>query len=259
MTQEQITRMLENVSENDMQNILGFAKNKAAEEAAIANGQTPEKMIEGYLNHMAKIDPQLAEVYPNNPDGKTIEDCCMYIEKLAKGKAANHSGFQLVTISSFDVFQWATQYFLDKEIKKIEKPAPTPVKTYTSVSKTPTIKLDADALLKEKKEWEKTNNEKIDAWEKENNRNIDKFEWEHPEDLFGNKPENPYKTKENPYLKLTFPKQALLDHALAQKDKTTKLSPAEEPKPSPEPEPVQEPESEDKPDPDDEWEKAFNN
>ena len=238
MTPEQITRMFENHSQEEVSKIFEFAKNKAAEEAAIAAGETPELMIKGYLDHMITLDPQLAAVYPDNPDGKTIEDCLMFIEDKAEDKCQNKSGFQVITLSSFDVFNRATMYFLNPEIKKVEKPKPAPVKVTTSVSHTP-VKLDLEALLKEKQEWEIAHNERIDKWEKENQKAIEKFERENPMDLWGNKPENPFKDKVNPFANEQFPKQSMLDKALEQQDKVqTSETTDETSEPEPDPEAV---------------------
>ena len=236
MTQEQITRMFENHSEEEVSKVFTFLNNKAAEEAAIAAGETPDKMVKGYLDKIATLDPQLAEVYPDNPNGKTIEDCLMYIENEAQEKCKNRSGFQCVTITSFDVFNWATMYFLNPEIKKIEKPKPAPIKVTTSVSNTP-VKLDLEALLKEKEEWEIAHNERIDKWEKENQKSIEKFERENPMDLWGNKPENPFKDKVNPFANEQFPKQSMLDKALEQQDKTRTNEQTTEDASEPEPDP----------------------
>ncbi len=236
MTQEQITRMLENHSEEEVSKVFNFLNNKAAEEAAIAAGETPDKMVKGYLDKMATLDPQLAEVYPDNPDGKTIEDCLMFIQNEAEEKCKNKSGFQCVTITSFDVFNWATMYFLNPEIKKIEKPK-APAKVTTSAPYIP-AKLSLEELLKEKQEWEIAHNERIDKWEKENQKAIEKFERENPMDLWGNKPENPFKEKVNPFANEQFPKQSLLDKALEQQDKTqteqTNAETTSEPEPDPE-------------------------
>lgn len=214
MKPEEITSMLENVSKKDIENLLGYLKVQEAENAALASGTTNKEIIEGYLNKLAELDPALGAVYPNNAQGKTIDDCLAYIEDLVSKQVKTRAGMQCVSAPSFQVFEWAVRYFMDETIEKFEKKVSTP--TYKPAQpKKKTLK----DLQKAKEDWQKENDRQVQEWEIAHNARIDKFENEHKLDLFP--PENPYLKEENPFLDKTFPDQEELDKLLAEKENTT--------------------------------------
>lgn len=233
MNNELITRKLENVTQEQLENVIKYLDAQRIENDAVSKGKTNEDIIRLYLEGLAKNHPDLAAKFPNNPMGKTMKDCMEYIESLARKMAGNS---QMATVTSFTVFNWAILYFTDDSIKKHETPKPTPVVKTTA---THTQKVDLKALLAEKETWEKENKAKIDEWEQKHNAEIDDWESKHPADLFGYKPENPFLKKQNPYLNMVFPKQGILDKAIeAQKPSQTASTPPTPKEPEPDPDAV---------------------
>lgn len=210
MTNEEITRMLENIPAEKMQSFIKWMATQEAEHEAICKGSTPQEILKAYLDKMAEHDPQLATKYPQNPMGKTIKDCWEMIENRANELSGNK---RQIGLTSFQVFDMAVRYFLDDEAKKYERPKNAPI-AHTVIPKN-----NLESLLKEKENWETANKKKIDEWEKEHNAKIDAWELEHKQDLFP--PENPLLKQENPFLKSVFPQQAQLDKLLTEKTKTT--------------------------------------
>ena len=220
---EEITRMLDNITPEQFAGVIKYLDAQKIEKEAITKGTNQEEIIRIYLEGLSKNDPELAAKFPNNPMKKGMKDCMKYIESIARKT-------RQPIMTSFDVFNHAVQYFLDDSIQKIDQPKPA--------SKTPAVtpKVDIQALLDEKEKWEAENKAKIDEWEIAQNAKIDKWDKDNTEDLFGNKPENPFAKEQNPYLNMTFPKQLILDKAIeAQKNsKSTSAdapteAPAEEP------------------------------
>lgn len=223
MTQEQITSMLENVERKDVEQLFKYLKMQKAENEALAKGKSQKEIVQEYLNALAKIDPELAAVYPANNAGKSIDDCYAYIEDNAR--KMRHDGKNCVSVTSFTVFEWAVTYFLDNNIAKFE------------VKKNTTAKTDYDplpakikALQANKEKWQKENEKKVQDWETENNAKIDAFEKAHANDLFP--AINPYTGQVNPHLNAVFPQQEELDKLLAEqkaKKEKAKETPDAEP------------------------------
>ena len=221
MKPEEITRMLENVEQKDVEQLFKYLKIQQAENAALAKGKTQKEIVQEYLNELSKLDPQLAAVYPTNAAGKSIDDCFAYIEDNAT--KMRRDGKNVVTITSFTVFEWAVTYFLDDTIAKFE------VKKVATPSYDPTA-AKIKTLQANKEKWQKENDKKVQEWETDNNAKIDAFEKAHANDLFP--ADNPYTGKVNPHLSAVFPQQEELDKLLAEqkaKKKKAKESPAEEP------------------------------
>lgn len=210
MTEQEIKSLLETTPMEDIKQLFEYLKIQHAENQAIAKGATQEEVVKHFLDERRKTNLKLAQRYPENPMGKTFDDCWAYIESNAQ-KAAK--GERKVTLTSFTIFDWAVNYFCDDSIAKVEKAKTKPVAT-TKRPNEPK-KTTLEDLQKAKEEWQKANDKKVADWEIQNNAAIDKFDAEHAMDLFA--PENPYKTKENPYLKEVFPRQAELDKLLAEK------------------------------------------
>ena len=230
MKPEEITRVLENVTVEQFESAMTFLGAQELEAKVITEGKTPEDMIRIWLDGQRANNPELAAKYPKNPMGKTVKDCWSYIEQLIR---KNNTGKTLGCATSFQVFKWAAKYFIDDTIKKEEKAATATVKTSV-----PAPKVDIAALQAEKEQWEADNKAKIDEWEQKQNAKIDKWDNEHPEDLFGYRPENPFAKEENPYLKMVFPKQAILDKAIeAQKTPAKAAAPVPVETPAAEAEP----------------------
>ena len=212
MTQQEITSMLENVEQKDIEQLFKYLRTQKAENAALAKGKTQKEIVQEYLNELAKLDPQLAAVYPTNNAGKSIDDCYQYIEDNARKM---HRDGNCVSVTSYTVFEWAITYFLDESIAKFEVKKPTPVTTNYDPMGSKIKTLQAN-----KTKWQEENDKKIQAWEIENNAKIDAFEKEHAHDLFP--AQNPYTGKVNPYLDAKFPQQEELDKLIAeQKTKKT--------------------------------------
>ena len=203
MTQDQITRMLESTSEQDMRNLLNYLNIQKAENEAVRKGTNAKEMVQIYLDELSKYDELLASKYPKNPAGKTIEDCMEYVQNNARKCREGSSSF--VAVTSFAVFNWAVEYFLDDSIAIVKKKKTIPAKKQ---DKTPTI----EELQKEKAEWQAMNDKLVQEWEVNHNAQIDAFELKNKLELFP--AENPYLKDVNPYLGKTFPNQELLDKLL---------------------------------------------
>ena len=233
MTQEEITRMFENIPADRMQSYLKYMATQEAEHEAVTKGKTDEEIIKIYLDSLAKLDPQLATKYPTNTRGKSIEDCMQYIESLAQKMAKNKRS---VAINSFTVFEWTVRYFMDDEIKKFEVVKPAPVVP------TKPAKVTLASLQAEKEKWQANIKKQIDDWEVDHNAKIDQWEQEHKQDLFPE--ENPHVKEQNPFLAAVFPQQAELDRLLAEKNKPAAPEPAAD-KPAEDPEPETQDQEED--------------
>ena len=187
-----------------------------ATEMAI-KGANPEEMLKFYMDYKASINPLIAEVYPNNKDGKTIEDAIRYISdkarKLTKGNMA--------MIWHTEVFNWLEEYFIDENIKKIESPKPTPVaKSTTSTPKLSTSLLEI--TRKQYEDWQTTQKEKIDKWEKEHLEKIDKWCEQHQNELFFDPTQHPFVNEKNPHLEQINPFAEKLEQLEAEQNKNTK-------------------------------------
>lgn len=223
MTQQEITSMLENVEQKDVEQLFKYLRMQQAENAALAKGKTQKEIVQEYLNELSKLDPQLAAVYPTNAAGKSIDDCYAYIEDNARKLRTD--GKNTVSVTSFTVFEWAVTYFLDDTIAKFEVKKSTPIVTTYDITAGKIKTLQAN-----KEKWQKENDKKIQDWETENNAKIDEFEKAHAHDLFP--ADNPYTGIVNPHLDAKFPQQEELDKLLAEqkaKKKKAKETPAEEP------------------------------
>lgn len=236
MTPEEITRMLENTSAKDVENLIKYLNIQKAEAEAVTKGTTNEEIVQNYLDNLIKYDPQLAEKYPTNNMNKGIKDCMDYINNLAQKTAA--PGARMAAVNSFTVFEWAVRYFLQDEIEKFEKPKPAPYQP-----KAPTLQQKIDTLKQAKEKWLQGNKNKIDAWEIENNAKIDLWEKEHKLDLFPSN--NPYANKVNPHLSEVFPQQEELDKLITEQNKKSKPEPTAEPEKT---EPAAEPDNSDQED-----------
>ena len=217
MTQDQVTRRFEKMSEEQFNQMMSYLDADLAAKAAL-KGKTHEEMVKNYLDELRKTNERLAQNYPANPQGKTIKDCMEYITNFARKNSNSRSE---AMVASFVVFDWAVEYFINPDIKKIEKPKPVAAPT-----KKPEDKLSE--LLKQKHDWEEANKKKIDEWEIENNAKIDAFNKKHEMDLFP--PENPHANAVNPYLDKVFPAQEELDKILneATQKNNPNLTPAEQ-------------------------------
>lgn len=98
-----------------------------------------ESAIKNALDNRAKSNELLANNYPNNPDKKTIADCCKWITDEAR----KHKCGSCAIISDEDVFNMATSYFVEPGIKKYGGDA----KASVAQSNEP-AKVDADKLQK---------------------------------------------------------------------------------------------------------------
>ena len=243
MKPEEITRMLENVEQKDVESLFKYLRIQQAENAALAKGKTQKEIIQEYLNALSKLDPQLAAVYPDNKAGKSIDDCYAYIEDNARKLRTD--GKNTVSVTSFTVFEWAVTYFLDETVAKFEVKKGTPVVTNYDITAGKIKTLQAN-----KEKWQKENDKKVQAWETENNAKIDEFEKAHAHDLFP--AINPYTGRVNPHLNAKFPQQEELDKLLAEQKakKKAKETPADEPAATAEEPAPKEPETPDEPDDD---------
>ena len=217
MTQDQVTRRFEKMSEEQFNQMMSYLDADLAVKAAL-KGKTHEEMVKNYLDELRKTNERLAQNYPANPQGKTIKDCMEHITNFARKNANNRSE---AMVASFVVFDWAVEYFINPDIKKTKKTKPT-----AAPSKKPEDKLSE--LLKQKHDWEEANKKKIDEWEIENNAKIDAFNKKHEMDLFP--PKNPHANAVNPYLDKVFPAQEELDKLLneATQKNNPNLTPAEQ-------------------------------
>lgn len=222
MKPEEITRMLENVEQKDVESLFKYLRMQKAENEALAKGKSQKEIVQEYLNALSKLDPQLAAVYPDNKAGKSIDDCYAYIEDNAR--KLRRDGKNTVSVTSFTVFEWAVTYFMDETIAKFEVKKSTPVVTNYDITAGKIKTLQAN-----KKKWQEENDKKAQAWETENNAKIDAFEKAHANDLFP--AINPYTGRDNPHLDAKFPQQEELDKLLAEQKakKKAKETPADEP------------------------------
>lgn len=170
-----------------------FIEQMNAEREAL-KGNSPEQIIEFYLDYMQSRDEELAKAYPNNPQGKTIKDCYQYILSKARQTA---NGSSSTMLHHNIVFGWAKDYFIDTTITKKETNTNTNAMTFVPKPKSPA---DQAREYKEKHEqaiqWETKHNEKIARWESEQKRKILEYDM----DLFNNPEENPYRKEKCPYL-----------------------------------------------------------
>lgn len=168
-----------------------FIESMNAEREAL-KGNSPEQIIEFYLDYMQSRDAQIAEAYPDNKQGKTIKDCYQYILKKARQTANGSSA----TMQHHNVvFGWAKDYFTDTSIPKEE--SKTPAKTYVpkpEPQKNPAQ--DYGTRHKLALQWEAQRNEKIAKWEKEQKQKIREYDM----DLFNNPDEKPYRNQQCPFL-----------------------------------------------------------
>lgn len=204
MTQDQITKVLENTSVDEFQGLLEHLNKQKAELAAI-QGKNHKEMIQYYLDEKSKTDIALARQYPNNSQGKTIEDCVRYITNNAsKMKDRNVA----IVHHSF-VFEWAVKYFVDDTIKKETAAVPATIKSSTSQKST----MSPEELKKLHDEWEKAHLQRINdwiakheelslKWEQKQKKKIAQWEAEHAQtSLFGetSNEKNPYLDEINPH------------------------------------------------------------
>lgn len=171
--------------------IQDFIESMNAEREAL-KGNSPEQIIEFYLDYMQSRDPQLADAYPHNPQGKTIKDCYRYILKKARQTANGSSA----TMQHHNVvFGWAKDYFVDASIPKEE--SQTTTKAYVPKPAPPknSAKEYADKHT-QALQWQAKHEEKIARWEKEQLKKIREYDM----DLFNNPDDNPYRKEKCPFL-----------------------------------------------------------
>ena len=63
MTQEEITRMFENIPADRMQSYLKYMATQEAEHEAVTKGKTDEEIIKIYLDSLAKLDPPNKKIF----------------------------------------------------------------------------------------------------------------------------------------------------------------------------------------------------
>lgn len=171
-----------------------FMEQMNAEREAL-KGNSPEQIIEFYLDYMQSRDEQLAKAYPDNPQGKTIKDCYQYVLNKAR-KTANGSSATMLHHNI--VFGWAKDYFVDSSIpKEGTNTTTTTAKDYVPKPKTPEEQaLEYKDRHEQTLQWETKQKEKIARWEAEQKKKILEYDM----DLFNNPDENPYRKEKCPYL-----------------------------------------------------------
>lgn len=175
LTQEQINLLIQEAEDV-----------KACNEAL--KGNSPQQIIEFYLDYQQSRMPELNAAYPNNKLGKTVKDCYGYIMDKARKQA---TGSQYMAHHKI-VFGWAVEYFVNDDIKKFEQTKPAPAGTST------TTKADYKRLHDE---WEIAHKSRVEEWEKSHQEAINKWSKEHQFELFFDPALCPELQKENPFLK----------------------------------------------------------
>ena len=187
LTQEQIDLLIQEAEDV-----------KACNEAL--KGDSPKQMIEFYLDYQQSRKPELNAVYPDNKQGKSINDCYNYIlDKARKQANGNNSYMAHHKIE----FQWAEDYFMNEDIKKFEKAAPAKVTTKPKEYK---INTSPEAERKKYYDWENAHKERVATWMKGHQERIDKWTKEHQMEIFFNpddcphlKDKCPFENEKNPY------------------------------------------------------------
>ena len=163
MTQDQITKVLENTSVEEFQGLLEHLNKQKAELAAL-QGKNNKEMVKFYLDQKAKTDTSLAEKYPDNPQGKTIDDCIDYItNKASKMKDKN-----VAMVHHSFVFEWAVEYFVNDDIKRTGLPK--------RPAETPAVKMTPEEIRKKHDEWEIAHQKRLNDWIANHEAQAEKWE-----------------------------------------------------------------------------------